>query len=231
MLNLIHLTGMEKSLKSQYENANNISARIRLHRDYSTNKQGWFPWVFEQCLSLIQETSPLSILELGCGDGTLWKENFDKIPPNATIILSDISEGMLRDARRSIGMPDSRFTYEVIDCEKIPYKNKTFDIIFANHLLFYCDNIEKVCKEMIAQFDEEVTSFYDEDDVERGYVEVANRRGIIEQFPLVSISIAIVEVDNNRFKSTLEIGEIAAQVKHKAKTILGSTYVINRRKF
>lgn len=148
MLNLIHLTGMEKSLKSQYENANNISARIRLHRDYSTNKQGWFPWVFEQCLSLIQETSPLSILELGCGDGTLWKENFDKIPPNATIILSDISEGMLRDARRSIGMSDTRFTYEVIDCEKIPYKNKTFDIIFANHLLFYCDNIEKVCKEI-----------------------------------------------------------------------------------
>ena len=90
---------------------------------------------------------------------------------------------------------------------------------------------EKVCKEMIAQFDREVTSFYDADDVERGYVEVANRRGIIEQFPLVSISIAIVEVDNNRFISTLEIGEVAAQVKHKAKTILGSTYVINRRKF
>ena len=90
---------------------------------------------------------------------------------------------------------------------------------------------EKVCKEMIAQFDREVTSFYDADDVERGYVEVANRRGIIEQFPLVSISIAIVEVDNNRFKSTLEIGEVAAQVKHKDKTILGSTYVINRRKF
>ena len=65
MLNLIHLTGMEKILKSQYENANNISARIRLHRDYSTNKQGWFPWVFEQCFSLFPKPKPLSILELG----------------------------------------------------------------------------------------------------------------------------------------------------------------------
>ncbi len=37
MLHLIHLTSMEKSLKTQYENANNISARIRLHRDYSIN--------------------------------------------------------------------------------------------------------------------------------------------------------------------------------------------------
>ena len=48
MLNLIHLTGMEKSYKSQYENANNISARIRLHKEFSVNPQGWFPWVYKE---------------------------------------------------------------------------------------------------------------------------------------------------------------------------------------
>ena len=47
MLNLIHLTGMEKSLKNQYQNATNISSRINLHSLYSQNKQGWFPWIFE----------------------------------------------------------------------------------------------------------------------------------------------------------------------------------------
>lgn len=41
MLDLIHLTNMEKSLKTQYQDATNISARIRLHRDYSTNQEGW----------------------------------------------------------------------------------------------------------------------------------------------------------------------------------------------
>lgn len=92
-------------------------------------------------------------------------------------------------------------------------------------------NYDAVCQDMILQFDKDITSFYDEGDVDRGFVEVANRRGIIEQFPLVSISIAIVEVDKNRFKTTLEIGEIGAQVKHKAKTTLGSTYVIDKRKF
>ena len=84
---------------------------------------------------------------------------------------------------------------------------------------------------MILEFDTQVPSFYTQEDVDRGFVEVANRRGIIEQFPLVSISIAVVEVDSKNFKSTLEIGEVGAQVKHRAKTILGSTYVINRRKF
>lgn len=92
-------------------------------------------------------------------------------------------------------------------------------------------DFDKVCKDIISDFDSKVTDFYLPEDVERGYVEVANRRGIIEQFPLVSISIAVVEVDSEKVKSTLEIGEIGAQVKHRAKTILGSTYVINRRKF
>ena len=71
--------------------------------------------------------------------------------------------------------------------------------------------------------------YINELDVERGYVEVANRRGIIEQFPLVAISIGIVEVDNNNYKNTLEIGEIGAQVKHAAKSIMGSSYAIDRR--
>ena len=37
MLDLIHLTGMEKTLKSQYLNATNITTRIQLHRDFSRN--------------------------------------------------------------------------------------------------------------------------------------------------------------------------------------------------
>lgn len=90
---------------------------------------------------------------------------------------------------------------------------------------------DKVCKEIISEFDTRAVEYYNKEDVERGYVEVANRKGIIEQFPLTTISIAVVEVDPKTYKTTLEIGEVGAQVKHQAKTIMGSTYVINRRKF
>ena len=51
----------------------------------------------------------------------------------------------------------------------------------------------------------------------------------MEQFPLVSISIGVVKVDDT-FKNILEIGEVGAQVKRLAKSIQGSTYVVNRRK-
>ncbi|MDO4523490.1 MAG: methyltransferase domain-containing protein [Eubacteriales bacterium] len=144
MLNLIHLTGMEKSLKNQYRNASNISARIHLHSLYSHNTQGWFPWVYEQC-----SLQPgMNILELGCGDGALWQENLSKLPAKIHITLSDISEGMLRDARRSVGAQDPRFSSLACDCHAIPCKDAQFDLVIANHVLFYCSDIAKVCREV-----------------------------------------------------------------------------------
>ncbi len=148
MLHLIHLTSMEKSMKSQYENANNISARIRLHKDYSINKQGWFPWIYATGIApIIEKKNSIEILELGCGEGSLWTENLSLLPENVHITVSDISEGMIRDIRRNLGS-DERFSYETFDCHKIPAKARTYDLIIANHLLFYCDDIEQVCKEI-----------------------------------------------------------------------------------
>lgn len=144
MLNLIHLTSMEKSLKNQYLNASNLSSRIQLHQLYSQNKKGWFPWIFEH----LDLDTPTTILEIGCGDGSFWSSNYDQIPQNTSIILSDISDGMLRDARRTIGPDDTRFSYENFDCISIPHDNQSFDYVIANHVLFYCDGIDLVCEEI-----------------------------------------------------------------------------------
>ena len=152
MLELIHLTGMEQSLKNQYQNANNISARIRMHKNYSKNKQGWFPWIYEQC----QIHSGMQILELGCGNGELWTEHIQTadakkqpaFPENTEIILSDISEGMLRDVKRTIDPKYTQFSFNPFDCHHIPYPDESFDLVIANHVLFYCENIAQVCQEV-----------------------------------------------------------------------------------
>ena len=143
MLNLIHLTSMNQSLSMQYKNATNISARIRLHRDYSVNKEGWFPWLF----SNLHLKSGMKVLELGAGNGALWSQNIDKVPAGVNIILSDISEGMLADAKNEIG-DKPEFQYAVIDAQKIPFADNTFDLVIANHMLFYCDDISKALSEI-----------------------------------------------------------------------------------
>lgn len=144
MLNLIHLTNMEKSFKNQYQNASNISARINLHSLFSQNPQGWFPWIYEQC----QIHTGMRILEIGCGDGTLWTSNLSHLPKDLNITLSDISEGMLRDTRRALNANDANFTFKVFDCHNIPFKNESFDLVIANHVLFYCEDIKRVCTEV-----------------------------------------------------------------------------------
>lgn len=143
MLNLIHLTSMEQSLKTQYQNASNIDARINLHKNYSTNSKGWFPWMMEQ--ASLKEG--MEILEIGCGNGELWRENLDLLPKDIHILLSDISDGMIRDVRRNLEN-DHRFSFACFDCAKIPLKDHSVDFIFANHVLFYCENLQEVLKEI-----------------------------------------------------------------------------------
>ena len=162
MLSLIHLTNMESTLKTQYLNAGNITARMNLHAEYSVNKQGWFNWIYEQ--SNIQTGQ--RILEIGCGDGRLWVDNKNNVRElsGLQVFLSDISDGMVNDARRNIEAEyasengaDSTahktgqsvsFKFNTFDCADIPYRNNYFDIVLANHVLFYCDNIESVLKEV-----------------------------------------------------------------------------------
>ncbi len=143
MLKLIHLTAMDQSLSMQYKNATNISARIRLHRDYSVNQEGWFPWLF----SNLHLKPGMKILELGAGNGALWSQNIAKVSKNVTIVLSDISEGILADARKTIG-DHPQFQYSVFNAQKIPFADNTFDLVIANHMLFYCDDIPKALQEV-----------------------------------------------------------------------------------
>lgn len=88
---------------------------------------------------------------------------------------------------------------------------------------------DKICQNIIAEFDEEILRYFNDIDIQRGYIEVSNRKGIIEEFQLTSISIGVVVADKKRFSNILEIGEVGAQVKHLAKTTSGSSYAIDRR--
>ena len=89
---------------------------------------------------------------------------------------------------------------------------------------------EKVCQNIIKQFDEGVKEFFTKEDREKGYIKIQNRKGKMEHFPLTSISIGAVFADKDKFANILEIGEIGAQMKHLAKKYKGSCYAVDRRK-
>ena len=140
ILSLVQLSNEETNIIEQYKNAKNLNDRISLHEKYSTNKQGWFNWLFNQ----IDFSRVNRLLELGCGNGKLWQENRIDLR-NREIFLSDISEGMVEEVRNKLG---SDFNCIVADAEKIPFKDEYFDTIIANHVLFYLNDLNLGLKEI-----------------------------------------------------------------------------------
>jgi ubiquinone/menaquinone biosynthesis C-methylase UbiE len=118
----------------QYQNAANLTSRMNLHEQFSTNKYGWHRWVFDQ----FDLPATARILELGSGPGWLWNENRYRIPASWGITLSDFSAGMLEETQRNLaGMP---LTFKVIDAQEIPYPDASFDAVIANHMLYHVPN-------------------------------------------------------------------------------------------
>lgn len=129
----------------QYNNADKLNTRIKIHEKYSENKQNFHAWVFEN-LHLKEE---MKILECGCGPGALWYNNKNKIPNGCEITLLDMSEGMLRAAKDNIGEIDNvKFNYINGDVQNLKFDDCAFDIVIANHMLYHVDDIIKALNEL-----------------------------------------------------------------------------------
>ena len=92
------------------------------------------------------------------------------------------------------------------------------------------DKVHVVCKNIIATFDRMIPYRYDEKDRERGYITVANRRGIVEEFPIMTLSIAVMPNQARTFTHVGEISHMMADLKKYTKTLPGSNYMIERRR-
>lgn len=131
-------------LKEQYSNSKNFMARVELSKRFKTNPYSWLLWIFDQ----IRFPPNARLLEIGCGNGLLWKANSNRIPEDAHIILSDFSQGMLSDARNVLGNNADRFEYQVLDAQEIPYPDDSLDIVIANLMLYHIPDRKKAISEI-----------------------------------------------------------------------------------
>ncbi len=82
---------------------------------------------------------------------------------------------------------------------------------------------------IVEEFDKTIPGFYEETDRSRGYINGKTRQGDEVNFPIMSVSIAIVTNESGRAMNHIEIGEVAAELKEHAKLVPGSTYISDRR--
>ena len=90
--------------------------------------------------------------------------------------------------------------------------------------------VDIVCKNIIATFDRMIPIRYEDVDRDRGYIDVANRRGELERFPIMTISIAVIPNQNHAFTHVGEMSHMMADLKKYTKTLPGSNYMVERRR-
>ena len=131
------------SVVAQYQNSSNLSTRISIHDKYSTSKQGFGNWIF----SHYEIEDGMTVLELGCGTGSMWVGKKDLIKKCGKLILSDFSEGMLNQTRETL-KDYAGIEYKVIDIQNIPFEDGTFDIVIANMMLYHVPDLMKGLSEV-----------------------------------------------------------------------------------
>ena len=133
----------QKEVKEQYANAGNLNTRISIHQKYSTNKMGFGNWIF----SNYKITKGMKVLELGCGTGDMWKGHEDLIRACDRLVLSDFSDGMLKNAKANL-IDCVGLEYRVIDIQNIPFEDESFDVLIANMMLYHVPDMNRGLSEI-----------------------------------------------------------------------------------
>lgn len=137
-INIISLINIDNRWMEQYENASNLRSRIRIHESFSVNKYGWMQWYFDQ----LNIPKNAKILDIGCGDGSFWAKNINRVPDEWDITLADFSPGMLKDAKNTLKPYKRKFKYHIADVQAIPFEDSTFDVVIANHMLYHVQDLD-----------------------------------------------------------------------------------------
>ena len=131
------------TVKNQYHTPDRLSTRISIHDKYSTNKQGFGNWI----ISHYRVQNGMSVLELGCGTGSMWVNQGEIISRCSRFVMSDLSEGMLNKAKEALH-DQIGIEYRLIDIQDIPFADYAFDVVIANMMLYHVPDLPKGLREV-----------------------------------------------------------------------------------
>jgi diguanylate cyclase (GGDEF)-like protein len=91
------------------------------------------------------------------------------------------------------------------------------------------DEAEPVARDLIHRWDRSVRGLYDQVDLEKGFIEIEDRRGELLRFPPMTISIGIVSSAQRVLRDHLEAADAAGELKEAAKRAQKSSFAVDRR--
>jgi len=89
---------------------------------------------------------------------------------------------------------------------------------------------KKICMTIIARFEVFAHQFYTAEEISQGYIEAISRMGILENVPLLGLSIAVVQNLKTQFQTIEELSKEAAHLKKRCKLLRRSVYLTSKDK-
>ena len=154
---------------------------------------------------------------------------------NACVIYSDLDNFKAFNDKYGFALGDEilRFTSKVIQDAA---RNFCGEDAFVGHiggddfvLVVPSESASDVADEIIANFDKGVAGFYCPEDIAAGCIASVNRSGEKQIYPLMSISLAGVDLSFQCYEKYLEVNDACAKTKKLAKKEPGSNFLIDRR--
>ena len=91
------------------------------------------------------------------------------------------------------------------------------------------EHAERVGDALVEAFDRAAPGFYEAADRERGYIEVTNRRGELQRFGMLTLSIGVASTSKRGFQHYAEAVAVATEMKQFTKGSETSSWAIDRR--
>jgi SAM-dependent methyltransferase len=129
----------------QYADSRNLTARMALHERFSVNRRPLRRWLFDR---LPLDTTGARVLEVGCGPGTLWVENRDRIPDSWRLHLTDLSPGMADEARTALAAAGIEAEVSVADVRELPFADRSADLVLAHGMLYHVPDRPRALAEL-----------------------------------------------------------------------------------
>jgi SAM-dependent methyltransferase len=134
----------ERWVASQYASSANFDARVRIYELFDVTPERWPCWLFARL-----ELAPgARVLEVGCGTGNLWRENAERMPPGVSLTLTDLSPGMLDEARKRLAGLAPQPELRVADVQSLPFPQASFDAAIASYMLYHVPDRGRALREL-----------------------------------------------------------------------------------
>lgn len=124
-----------------YRTTDRLQARIAMHERFGNASFDLHSWIFDLLMNP-DAAGPLvpsaaKVLEVGAGTGRMWQVVAGQVPPDWNLTLTDRSPGMLEALRQPTQELGLDASVEEADASALPYPDATFDLAFANHMLYH----------------------------------------------------------------------------------------------